>query len=484
MDARKYLAELVGTFILVVIGSMSIVAAGAMSAPVLVVVPFGFGLGLLAAIQSAGYVSGGHFNPAVTLGALLDRRIDAMNAIGYVVAQVIGAIAASGAVLLVANQAAVKSTASAFPADKGINAFAVEVLLTAIFVARHPDRHEARPEPRRVRDPADAHGHPLRRHPVQRRLGQPGAIACAGSRRRHARRRHHRLDRRTALGAVDRLGHLPGAGGRVHALRRPRRRGPAPAQRSGANRHATASRHGATTLGASGMSCVAPSPEWNRSSSSIGRAPRPRRGDDHHPVRHGRAPSSRSTCPDSPTAGRSPRPPRGREQERLTAGVRRSGSVCLDDEDDDRGSDVTARSDGPPLAGAPAIERHRRRRRRRGQIALGPSIARPASGSRDAGLHHPPSSWAERPAATGRPRPASRPRPDRRRRRTAAAPRPGSGRTRTGSADGTGSRSGCARRRASRRRGSSASRASPASAGRATARPRRGPGCTGCAASG
>ena len=134
MDARKYLAELVGTFILVVIGSMSIVAAGAMSAPVLVVVPFGFGLGLLAAIQSAGYVSGGHFNPAVTLGALLDRRIDAMNAIGYVVAQVIGAIAASGAVLLVANQAAVKSTASSFPADKGMNAFAVEVLLTAIFL--------------------------------------------------------------------------------------------------------------------------------------------------------------------------------------------------------------------------------------------------------------------------------------------------------------------------------------------------------------
>ena len=78
-----------------------------MSTPIQVVVPFGFGLGLLAAIQSAGYVSGGHFNPAVTLGALLDRRIDAMNAVGYIVAQVIGAIAASGVVLLVASQAAV-----------------------------------------------------------------------------------------------------------------------------------------------------------------------------------------------------------------------------------------------------------------------------------------------------------------------------------------------------------------------------------------
>jgi len=134
MDARKYLAELVGTFILVVIGSMSRVAAEAMGAPVLVVVPFGFGLGLLAAIQAAGYVSGGHFNPAVTVGALLDRRIDPMNALGYIVAQVIGAIAASGVVLLVASQAAVRLTASSYPDDKMVNAFAVEVLLTAIFV--------------------------------------------------------------------------------------------------------------------------------------------------------------------------------------------------------------------------------------------------------------------------------------------------------------------------------------------------------------
>lgn len=134
MEARKYLAELVGTFILVVVGSMTIVAAGRTGAPILAVVPFGFGLGLLAAIQSAGYVSGGHFNPAVTLGALLDRRIDVMNAVGYIVAQVIGAIAASAVVLLVASQAEVQSTASGFPAGKMVNAFAVELLLTAIFV--------------------------------------------------------------------------------------------------------------------------------------------------------------------------------------------------------------------------------------------------------------------------------------------------------------------------------------------------------------
>jgi len=134
MDARKYLAELIGTFILVGVGSLSIAAAAAMSVPVLIVVPFGFGLGLLAAIQAAGYVSGGHFNPAVTLGALLDGRIEPMNAVGYVVAQVIGAIAASGVLLFVAGQAAVQGTASGYPDGKMLNALTVEIVLTAIFL--------------------------------------------------------------------------------------------------------------------------------------------------------------------------------------------------------------------------------------------------------------------------------------------------------------------------------------------------------------
>jgi aquaporin Z len=110
------------------------VAAGRMEAPILVVVPFGFGLALLAAIQAVGHVSGGHFNPAVTLAALLDRRIDAMNALGYVVAQVIGAIAASGAILLIADQAAVQSTANGFPEGRMVSAIVVETVLTAIFL--------------------------------------------------------------------------------------------------------------------------------------------------------------------------------------------------------------------------------------------------------------------------------------------------------------------------------------------------------------
>ena len=135
MNASKYLAELVGTFVLVFIGSMSIVAADAMNAPLLVVVPLGFGLALLAAIFAFGDVSGGHFNPAVTVAALLDGRIALIDALSYVVAQVVGAVGASGVVLLMTSQAAVVGTANApGPGVSELQAFLLEVILTALLV--------------------------------------------------------------------------------------------------------------------------------------------------------------------------------------------------------------------------------------------------------------------------------------------------------------------------------------------------------------
>jgi aquaporin Z len=135
MNASKYLAEIVGTFVLVFIGSLSILAALAMNAPVLVVVPFGFGLALLAAIFAVGDVSGGHFNPAVTLAALLDRRIRVVDAVMYVIAQTLGALVASGAILALSSQATVRATANAPGTGVGdIKAFALEVIFTALFL--------------------------------------------------------------------------------------------------------------------------------------------------------------------------------------------------------------------------------------------------------------------------------------------------------------------------------------------------------------
>ncbi len=137
MDARKLLAELVGTFVFFLAGFLSILATKAVGpTDDLVAIAFGFGFGLFAAIQIGGAVSGGHFNPAVTIGALLDKRIDPVNAVGYLIAQVIGGLGAAALVLLVSNQAAVAGTRTVPGTGfSDIQALILETVFTAVFVA-------------------------------------------------------------------------------------------------------------------------------------------------------------------------------------------------------------------------------------------------------------------------------------------------------------------------------------------------------------
>jgi len=136
MSTRKYLAELLGTFLFLTIGYASVAAFGAAGVPGLLVVPFAFPLGLLAAIFAVGHISGGHFNPAVTIAMVLDKRTLPMDAVGYIVAQAVGAIGAAAFVLVVAGQASV--TAGITKPGGGvteIGALLLEIVLTAGFVA-------------------------------------------------------------------------------------------------------------------------------------------------------------------------------------------------------------------------------------------------------------------------------------------------------------------------------------------------------------
>ena len=94
--AKKLIAELVGTFILVFFAVGSAVGGIKEIGPV--GVAFAFGLVLLALVYAIGPVSGCHVNPAVTLGALLAGRIPLTEAVGYWVAQLVGGIA-GGALL-------------------------------------------------------------------------------------------------------------------------------------------------------------------------------------------------------------------------------------------------------------------------------------------------------------------------------------------------------------------------------------------------
>ena len=136
MDTKKLLAELIGTFTFFLIGFMAILSQKAFSpAGDLVVIAFGFGFGLFAAIQIFGGVSGGHFNPAVTVAAVIDKRMDAMTGVGYVASQLIGGIAAAVVVLVLFSQAAVAGTRT-LPGNgiDDMKAVIIEAVFTAFFL--------------------------------------------------------------------------------------------------------------------------------------------------------------------------------------------------------------------------------------------------------------------------------------------------------------------------------------------------------------
>src|SRR5690348_16145416 len=104
---QRYSAAVLGTFTLVFVGTTAVVGAVRMDAPILVVIPFAFGLALLAALYAFAEVSGGHFNPAVSLAMFLDGRLTTTDLLGYWVSQFAGGILASLLLLLATSKAEV-----------------------------------------------------------------------------------------------------------------------------------------------------------------------------------------------------------------------------------------------------------------------------------------------------------------------------------------------------------------------------------------
>src|ERR1051325_9229396 len=98
---NRYVAELVGTFVLVFASCGSAVLAGDKIG--FLGVSLAFGLSLLAMVYAIGPISGCHINPAVTVGILFTKKMDAKYAAGYIGAQIIGAILAAALLLLIAN---------------------------------------------------------------------------------------------------------------------------------------------------------------------------------------------------------------------------------------------------------------------------------------------------------------------------------------------------------------------------------------------
>ena len=98
---KKYLAEMVGTFILVLFGCGTAVVAGDKVG--VVGIAFAFGLALIGAAYGIGPISGCHINPAVSLGVWVAGRMKAAELLGYILAQCVGAIVAAGLLSIIAG---------------------------------------------------------------------------------------------------------------------------------------------------------------------------------------------------------------------------------------------------------------------------------------------------------------------------------------------------------------------------------------------
>ncbi|QTO54524.1 aquaporin Z [Duffyella gerundensis] len=144
---QKFMAELLGTFVLVLGGCGSAVLAAAF--PQLGIgfagVALAFGLTVLIMAYAVGHISGGHFNPAVTLGLIAGGRFPLSQALPYIIAQLAGATAAAAVLYLVASgQPGFDVTASGFASNGfaehspgGYSLLAgmvIEVVLTAVFL--------------------------------------------------------------------------------------------------------------------------------------------------------------------------------------------------------------------------------------------------------------------------------------------------------------------------------------------------------------
>ncbi len=128
------MAEFVGTFTLIFIGAGSIVAANQTHDPSLIGIAIAHGLAIGIMVSALGHISGGHFNPAITLGFFVTKRFKPPEVLLYWLFQLAGAAAAALLLQELLPAAATSSVKLGVPATgNGVNAgaaFGIEAVLT------------------------------------------------------------------------------------------------------------------------------------------------------------------------------------------------------------------------------------------------------------------------------------------------------------------------------------------------------------------
>lgn len=140
---RKYVAEFIGTMVLVIMGcgTAMLVGCDAVNGGGYILTALAFGLVIVGMAYCVGNISGCHINPAVSLGVLISGGMSVKDFICYVVSQCLGSIAGTGILKLIFTLGDVKDQTGGFGSNglSGVNGNAgagliVEIVLTFIFV--------------------------------------------------------------------------------------------------------------------------------------------------------------------------------------------------------------------------------------------------------------------------------------------------------------------------------------------------------------
>ena len=138
-NTRKYVSEFIGTFVLVFMGCGSAIFLGVSAPGGHLAVALAFGFSIIAMAYAIGGISGCHINPAVSLSMLISKKMDATQFIGYVISQILGAIAAAALLQTLLRMSGMEDLTGGLGTNSFGNiglggAFIVEILLTFIFV--------------------------------------------------------------------------------------------------------------------------------------------------------------------------------------------------------------------------------------------------------------------------------------------------------------------------------------------------------------
>ena len=136
---KKYLAEMFGTMVLVLMGCGVAVSLGCTNTDPSTVIgtALAFGLSVVAMAYTIGGVSGCHINPAITLGVFLSGRMNGKDAVGYMISQVIGALIGSTLLFVLTSNAGLTGTGANDLQDANVTVLGgllAEIIFTCVFV--------------------------------------------------------------------------------------------------------------------------------------------------------------------------------------------------------------------------------------------------------------------------------------------------------------------------------------------------------------